>query len=170
MFLRCPKPQSFSATNSFYSTGFLTCKLSMHYVSHIAPFCHRWIIMIQQSGFTSIEEVPLDEFLHPVMLKPHSDQPYVMSFKNWLQGWYLLGRQSAEGSSEPAQEDDDALLVSPEFLEGHVWTVGELRHQVSRDLLRRLAQRHRRHFRHGGFTSRADFRLRPLVSITELWG
>ena len=99
------------------------------------------------------------------MLEPHSNQPYVMSRKNWLQGRYLLGRQSAEGSSEPAQEDDDALLVSPEFLEGHVWPVGDLEHEIPRDLLRGLAQRHRWHFRHLGSNSRADLGLSLLLLL-----
>ena len=105
------------------------------------------------------------------MFKPHSDQPYVMSRKNWLQGRYLLGRQSAEGSSEPAQEDDDALLVSPEFLEGHVWPVGDLGREVPGNLLRGLAQRQRWHFRHFCFNSQADVGLRRLLRcqlITEL--
>ena len=98
--------------------------------------------------FTSIEEISLNEFFHAVAFEPHSYQPDAMSSKDWLQGRDLLRRQSTEGSSEPAQENDDALLVSPKFLEVHLWPIGRLQHSIARDPLRRLAQRQRGHLRH----------------------
>ena len=64
--------------------------------------------------FTSIEEFPLYEFLHPNGLQADPNKPNIVLLEDWLQSGYLLCTQSAEGSSKAAEEDDHASVILPQ--------------------------------------------------------
>ena len=64
--------------------------------------------------FTSIKEFPLYEFLDAKGLHTDPNESYIVLLEDWLQSGYLLRTQSAEGSSEAAEEDNHAPVRPPQ--------------------------------------------------------
>ena len=80
----------------------------------------KWELLVQASFFspiflfTSIKEFPLYEFLDAKGFHADPNEPDIVLLEDWLQSGYLLRTQSAEGSSEAAEEDNHASVRPPQ--------------------------------------------------------
>ena len=116
MFSWCPKPLSFYTTNGFYSTYFLTCKFSLHYVWAEHPHDPEFGLHSSPS-LTSVIGTPLKNIRFREQPKLLQTKVYTVAIQLYecnCIGWFRLISVDNTTNAERTTEDLRSPMLSDE--------------------------------------------------------